>query len=381
MVYAYERGGGGQWVLRQTIAPSDHAPNHQFGGLALDGDRALITASRLGSGGPAIYEFMYDGEQWQEVGMFVSPDGRATGPVRALQGNTALVKYNYDGVFVFESVDGRWGATHDLRNPDNPVGRTDFGSAAAMSDDWIVVGALEDVIAPNGGAAYAYRRLSGGGLEYAQKLVALDVIEGPRFGSDVEIQGDELFIGAPLSDRDYEVQGVVHAYRLRDGVWELAQEITHAQPDRSDQFGTALSVYGDRLAIYAPGDVTPDGGRGSIYIFERNADGRWVQAASVYSAEPTYQYGGGFLWGDTLAVGSPDALVGGEPIGAVDVFDLSCLLCRPDLDHDGSLTLFDFLTFLNAFAAGDPLADFDGDGDLTLFDFLAFQTAFAVGCG
>ncbi|MCW5757094.1 MAG: hypothetical protein KIT54_07660 [Phycisphaeraceae bacterium] len=382
MVYAYERDADGQWVLRQTIAPSDLAPSFLFGSsIALDGDRVLVSASRMGSGGPAIYEFVYDGEAWQEVGMFASPDTRPTGGVGRLRGDTALVVYNYDGVFVFEHIEGAWQATHDLRNPDKPVGRSGYGSGQAMSDEWIVIGAIsEDILAPNGGAAYVYRRLPGGGLEYTQKLVAPDVLEGPRFGSDIEIQGDELFISARLSDRDFTSQGVVHVYRLRDGRWEPAQEITHAQPEDGDQFGTALSIYGDRLAIYAYGDITPERGRGVNYIFERDGDGRWVQAASVYSAEPTYPYGGGTLWGDTLAVGSIDALVGGEPTGAVDVFDLACLLCPADLDADGALTVFDFLLFFNLFDAGSSEADFDGDGELTIFDFLAFQTAFDAGC-
>ncbi len=54
--------------------------------------------------------------------------------------------------------------------------------------------------------------------------------------------------------------------------------------------------------------------------------------------------------------------------------------CRADMDMDGSLTIFDFLAFQNAFDAGDPIADFDGDGSLTLFDFLAFQNEFDLGC-
>jgi hypothetical protein len=54
--------------------------------------------------------------------------------------------------------------------------------------------------------------------------------------------------------------------------------------------------------------------------------------------------------------------------------------CPADLDGDGVLTLFDFLTFQNLFDAGDPAADFDGDGALTIFDFLAFQNAFDAGC-
>ncbi|MFI4882865.1 MAG: FG-GAP-like repeat-containing protein [Phycisphaerales bacterium JB064] len=54
--------------------------------------------------------------------------------------------------------------------------------------------------------------------------------------------------------------------------------------------------------------------------------------------------------------------------------------CRADFDGSGSLDLFDFLAFQNAFGLGDLAADFDGDGVLTLFDFLEFQNAFDAGC-
>jgi len=50
-----------------------------------------------------------------------------------------------------------------------------------------------------------------------------------------------------------------------------------------------------------------------------------------------------------------------------------------DLTGDGSLDIFDFLAFQNAFDAGDPLADFDGNCTLDIFDFLAFQNAFDAG--
>ena len=54
--------------------------------------------------------------------------------------------------------------------------------------------------------------------------------------------------------------------------------------------------------------------------------------------------------------------------------------CRPDLNGDGRLDIFDFLAFQNAFSSGDRRADFDGDGSLTIFDFLAFQNEFEHGC-
>jgi hypothetical protein len=54
--------------------------------------------------------------------------------------------------------------------------------------------------------------------------------------------------------------------------------------------------------------------------------------------------------------------------------------CAPDLDANGALELFDFLAFVNAFNAQDPLADFDHNGVFDLFDFLAFVNAFNAGC-
>ena len=54
--------------------------------------------------------------------------------------------------------------------------------------------------------------------------------------------------------------------------------------------------------------------------------------------------------------------------------------CRADFNNDGSLDIFDFLAFQNAFMLGDPMADFDFDGELTIFDFLAFQSRFERGC-
>jgi hypothetical protein len=76
-----------------------------------------------------------------------------------------------------------------------------------------------------------------------------------------------------------------------------------------------------------------------------------------------------------------DDMFFGGSTGVLYRVDLrECQPCRADLDADGTLTIFDFLAFQNAFSAGDPIADFDGDGELTIFDFLAFQNAFDAGC-
>lgn len=53
--------------------------------------------------------------------------------------------------------------------------------------------------------------------------------------------------------------------------------------------------------------------------------------------------------------------------------------CAPDLTDDGSLTVADFLAFLDAYAAADPLADFNADGTISVQDFLSFLAAYSAG--
>jgi|GEM_PF-3336181 len=77
--------------------------------------------------------------------------------------------------------------------------------------------------------------------------------------------------------------------------------------------------------------------------------------------------------------GVPTAYIDNEGTFEIEL-EIEVIYARADLDRDGSLTLFDFLTFQNWFDTGDLRADFDGDGELTIFDFLNFQNAFVMGC-
>ncbi len=54
--------------------------------------------------------------------------------------------------------------------------------------------------------------------------------------------------------------------------------------------------------------------------------------------------------------------------------------CYADFDRSGSLDVFDFLAYQNAFTLSDYHADCDGCGSLDIFDFLCFLTQFDAGC-
>jgi hypothetical protein len=61
-------------------------------------------------------------------------------------------------------------------------------------------------------------------------------------------------------------------------------------------------------------------------------------------------------------------------------FDVRGVECYPDFNADGTLDLFDFLAYVNAFNAGDTDADCNPDGTLDFFDFLCFTNTFNGGC-
>jgi hypothetical protein len=55
-------------------------------------------------------------------------------------------------------------------------------------------------------------------------------------------------------------------------------------------------------------------------------------------------------------------------------------LCRADANCDGVVDFFDYLDFVQLFAAGSSQADFNQDQILNLFDYLEFVASFASGC-
>jgi len=54
--------------------------------------------------------------------------------------------------------------------------------------------------------------------------------------------------------------------------------------------------------------------------------------------------------------------------------------CPADLTGDGVVDTQDFLTFLNAWSSGDPIADWNEDGSINTQDFLAYLNAWVAGC-
>lgn len=83
-------------------------------------------------------------------------------------------------------------------------------------------------------------------------------------------------------------------------------------------------------------------------------------------------------FGSTMFVGGAFTGVGGQASNYIAEYR-GCY-CRPDLNNDGTVNTQDFLTFLNLWAARDPIADWNTDGTINTQDFLAYLNEWVAGC-
>ncbi len=56
------------------------------------------------------------------------------------------------------------------------------------------------------------------------------------------------------------------------------------------------------------------------------------------------------------------------------------IACPTDVNHDSEVNTLDFLFFLNAWTAGDMLADWNDDGVVNTLDFLEYLNDWVAGC-
>ncbi len=399
-VVAYEEFDGALEQV-QTIVPPDVQQGMKFGdALAIHGDELIVgvpgrrwTDTEV-LGGAFAYRFA-DG-RWTESERIQPPPGAAPEQYDYLGGwvafdeSLAILRSEIATssiLAVYARTPEGWTFRESLEAPDGVPDDAYFGENPALSDDWLFVTARDDsTAADRAGSVYAYRRHGDDSLEFVQKLYAPDPQERDRFGYSIDHQGTTLVVGAFLADRPFDGQGLVFVYGLENDRWVLRQEIALGDARRNDGFGAAVHLDGKLLLVQARGrrDGTSSG---RVFRFERDAAGHWYEIGQLVPNPPVYA--GSYGWAmDSAGGASGMALVGAhddvtlpaDQYGAAYFFDLACNPCRPDLDLDGALTIFDFLAFLNLFEDGEAAADFDGDGALTIFDFLAFQTAFQAGC-
>jgi len=280
---------GGVWTQQQKLTPSDRATGDQFGRtVGISGTHIVVGAYRededvngantLSNAGSA-YVFELSGGVWSQQQKLVASDREAFdnfGWSVAISGDRIVVGSLYEShdaaggnqlgqsgsAYVFRLTGGVWSQEQKIVASDRSID-DQFGSSVAIDGSRIVIGAQNDEedaaganAFDNAGSAYIYEYI-GGTWAQQLKLVPADRAINDQFGYAVAIEGDQVAIGAPYSSLDVNGQntiigaGSAYIYTNTGGNWTLEQKVTASDRDQNDFFAFGIDISGDQLLIGA----------------------------------------------------------------------------------------------------------------------------------
>ena len=231
---------------------------------------------------------------------------------------------NNGSAYIFELVEDNWVETQKLTASDAIAGDL-FGISVSISADKLIVGANNnDDSGANSGSAYVFELINGNWIE-AQKLTASDADEGDRFGTSVSISGDKAIVGAFADDDNGSASGSAYIFNLINGSWTEEQKLIASDADAGDDFGFSVSISGDKAIVGAYSNADNGSRTGSAYIFKLT-DGNWIEVQKLTASDAA----SGDEFGTSVSISGDKAIVGawansenGWESGAAYIFELS----------------------------------------------------------
>jgi choice-of-anchor B domain-containing protein len=154
-----------------------------------------------------------------------------------------------------------------------------FGAYAAGTADEILIS--EPVQPTDPATIHRYRRSNSGAWEEAGTMMAPEHEGSDYFGRFIAVDDQSLIVGGTTMDQS---TGAVWVYR-RDGAdWRFVEIMRPEDVAEGDSFGRFGLLHDDLLFVSALGH---NESRGAVWVFQRGAEGRWVQEAKLEPGEDT----------------------------------------------------------------------------------------------
>ena len=322
-VYFFERQNG-EWSEVAKVQASDRSGlGHKFGhDLGLDAGVLLVGTPRddetvRDSG--AAYVYRFDGLDWIEEAKFKAPvplKNHHFGECVALEGDVAVVGARGDtdagtlagAVFVYRYDGAAWSQEAKILASDASASY-EFGTSVEIVDGRLMVGSRYRTVAgvTRAGSVYVYEFVSGAWTEQ-QILEPSDPERNSEFGNALSLFDDVLAVGAVEDDEAAGNAGAVYLYRFQGGAWQEEQKIFGSDTLSADEFGRDLAWNGERLVVGAPfHDDAAQGidNAGAAYVFKEDG-GVWIEEEKLEAFDPA-QFN---LYGTSVSVDGTDAVVG-----------------------------------------------------------------------
>jgi hypothetical protein len=247
-----------------------------------------------------------DGMSYDIAGSCVSVHGtRVAFGVRGRDDGGA----NRGAVYVHALIGGAWTQLQKL-TPAGPSDYEEFGTSVSLKGGWLAAGApLSDRDGVDAGSAWIFQS-NGVNFVQVQRLVAPVPQPAARFGCSVALDGAgsmRVAVGARRELVGDVAAGAVHIFRLDGQTWlHEARVVAPGVVTEGDDFGQAICLHGDTLAVGAPNEDIAGVNAGAVHVFRLQGT-TWVYEALVLSAspEPLGEFGSAVaLHANTLAIGA-----------------------------------------------------------------------------
>ena len=343
IVYVYNLASSTPTVPSFVLPNPSPAENDNFGwSLAMSGSRLAVGAPRAGSNAGRVFVYNLSSGSTTTAVQINNPTAGTTnfGSSVSIDGTmivaSALQSASGTGdtcrVHVFDvSLPTPGQPVLSVADP-TPASNDQFGYSVAILGNKVVATApLYDNGSNNTGAAYVYDLASGTPAVPLHTLLNPAPALDDNFGSSVTMAGSRVVIGIAKDDQGGEDSGVACVYNLTSGT-PTTPVLTMGNPGApgSDEFGHAVSLFGNRLLVAAPDD---DNGIaldvGTAYLFDLSTGTPSTPLLTLSNASPSSHEEFGYsvaISGNIAVVGSQKDDKIASNAGSVSIFNLAATI-------------------------------------------------------
>jgi len=325
--YVFVRSGD-TWAFQQKLTAPFAAAGDRFGEwVDIDGDTIAVGAfddEDKGIMSGSVFVFRYSGTSWNFEDKLLASDGEPGdrfGETVYVDGDTIGVGARFadlrmGSAYIFTRTGSTWTEQQKLTAPVRQIGDW-FGAQIAVDGDTAIVGArTADSVNIDSGAAYIFTRLAGV-WTLDDMLIASDPGASDEFGMAVDIDGDTVAISAFKDDQNGDDAGAVYIFGRSAAGWMQQQKLLAIDdsPD-FDELGTQLALQGNTLVV--GGSLTR-----AAFLFKRS-EGNWTQHAKITTNDASVGRFGtsATLDGRSVVVGARLSIDNGPGSGSAFVFDI-----------------------------------------------------------
>ena len=314
------------WAEHTAVTQDSGSANDNFGTVAWDTseDSVTLVVGAAGHTSATGAVTMYTVGQTFVHESKYSPADNAAGDLFgydvAIDGNFFIAgapgddsPNNAGAAYVYERnpADGTWSEDAKLR-ADTPQSDDEFGVAVWIDDTTALVGTpFNDDEDTDAGIVYFFDRIAPS--TWVQTESFTGEAGGDEFGNSVCVDGDVAVVGAILESTEGAEAGAAYVYTRSGGTWSLTTKLVPAALDAGDEFGDAVSVAGNYIAVGAPGDDDVETDSGAVYMFLYSG-GMWIPDGVVKADTP----GDGDLFGSAVSIDFEYMAVGAPEYGPAD---------------------------------------------------------------